>query len=244
MDQRWARVPIDAARVIPGVPARVFIALLCHRNESTGQCDPSVTTISSLTDVPRRSVLRALQQLRDVGLVDWDERPGTSSRYRFTRVKSDTGDESGTPVESDTGPVSNRTGSSDEVDTQTTNEQRLEQNDVVSNDKEETGSKLAQLGLRKRQIEEALRDHPVEARAWANAGPDGVPKTGINRPAAFILSSIRDGVMPVPESPKPRSTYMERQRLYGQDFTGCGSVLSDPSTPRISPNAKQTRHQQ
>jgi DNA-binding transcriptional MocR family regulator len=67
----------------PSVPLkwRVLAVLVWHYNAKSGRCDPSQTTIANRLRVPRRSVVRALAQLRDEGLLTWRRRHGGSCQY-------------------------------------------------------------------------------------------------------------------------------------------------------------------
>ncbi len=63
---------------------KVLGVLIDHHNLRTGQCNPSLARLSLLTGCDRRTVMRARNQLRELGLIVWDDGVGgrgLSSRY-------------------------------------------------------------------------------------------------------------------------------------------------------------------
>jgi hypothetical protein len=67
---------------------RVWVAL-CSFADKKGFCWPSIGTIASMTKIDIRHVSRALQALRERGLVEWEQRTKgntlTSSKYQIAR---------------------------------------------------------------------------------------------------------------------------------------------------------------
>lgn len=59
---------INLSPSLTGTQKRVACAVLDHRNRRTGRCDPSLNRIADLLGVSRRTVIRAVNQLVQLGL--------------------------------------------------------------------------------------------------------------------------------------------------------------------------------
>lgn len=69
----------------------------CH-NEGTGQCNPSVNHISSVTGLNRKTVIKSIAELEGLGLIESEKGNGKSTNYT---IKS--GSYNGTGTENNTG---------------------------------------------------------------------------------------------------------------------------------------------
>jgi len=72
---------------LPTTQAAVLTVLLIHRNNKTGLCFPSVTTIAKETHQKRRAVLYQLRQLDDLGVIEVERWRGISNRYHLDLSK-------------------------------------------------------------------------------------------------------------------------------------------------------------
>ncbi len=98
--------------------ATVAVALANAFNCKTKQCNPSISTLSRLTNLGQRTVYRALDNLAENGLIHRISTVGHKNSFDLTQprinteqtpVKSDTRVKSVTSVKSDTTPLSNLT---------------------------------------------------------------------------------------------------------------------------------------
>ena len=67
LDTTLAFKAINLAPTLSGTDKRVICAILDHYNRETGQCDPSLTTIAELLCVHRRTVIRAIDRIVQLG---------------------------------------------------------------------------------------------------------------------------------------------------------------------------------
>ena len=67
LDTTLAFKAINLAPTLSGTDKRVICAILDHYNRETGQCDPSLTTIAELLGVHRRTVIRAIDRIVQLG---------------------------------------------------------------------------------------------------------------------------------------------------------------------------------
>lgn len=63
--------------------AKVLCVLAGHRNRNTGQCYPSEGTIAYKARLSRRSVRRALDELRNAGMLRWTNHGVKGRMYEF-----------------------------------------------------------------------------------------------------------------------------------------------------------------
>ncbi len=80
----------------------------CH-NADSGQCNPSVTYISDKTGLNRKTVMIAVQNLFEMGLISVEKHNGTQTNYRIifdaTSTEIGTSPEIGTGTKNSTAPV-------------------------------------------------------------------------------------------------------------------------------------------
>jgi len=68
--------------------AKVVLAqLMDHRNKTTGQCNPRETSLAEELGISRRTVLRALKELRCVGWIQ-AKRGQNGNRYEFPKCQN------------------------------------------------------------------------------------------------------------------------------------------------------------
>lgn len=67
---------------------RALIGLISFRNQTTGQCNPGITTLCGRVQAPRRSVCRWLAELRARGIVASKKPFGGTSRYEFPALSA------------------------------------------------------------------------------------------------------------------------------------------------------------
>ncbi|WP_417671158.1 helix-turn-helix domain-containing protein [Roseibium sp.] len=75
-----------ALNVMPGLSAaarRVAGAIIDHFNKKTGQCDPSVGRLVTLLNISRAAVIRATNELDDLGLIQKRSHGGKSHRTAY-----------------------------------------------------------------------------------------------------------------------------------------------------------------
>jgi len=72
---------IEQGRV-PGASAALVLIRLADRAGAGGLCWPGLDRIASDTGLGRRTVIRALDQLAEAGLIERHPRPGGSTLYR------------------------------------------------------------------------------------------------------------------------------------------------------------------
>lgn len=80
----------------------------CH-NEANGQCNPSVAYIASATGLDRKTVMSAMSQMENMGLILRIKSTGSSTNYRLslgqiTSTKNGTATEEKTSTENGTSP--------------------------------------------------------------------------------------------------------------------------------------------
>jgi predicted transcriptional regulator len=63
---------------------RVACVLLDHFNRKTGQCDPSLGTIAKLLDINRRTAIRAVTRLHQLGFILRNVHGGKFHRNSYT----------------------------------------------------------------------------------------------------------------------------------------------------------------
>jgi DNA-binding transcriptional regulator YhcF (GntR family) len=61
----------------------VYNVLLSYANFKTGVCFPSVTTISALSGLDRKTVIQAIKELEDWGLIQVNRRKGSHNVYQL-----------------------------------------------------------------------------------------------------------------------------------------------------------------
>lgn len=64
----------------------VALVMLSHRNNKTGLCYPSHSTIAKEAKLSRRQVVRAVAGLREKGVVSGEPEPGKAIKYIFVPV--------------------------------------------------------------------------------------------------------------------------------------------------------------
>lgn len=72
---------VHAAPDLSAHERSVMVALILHRNGDTGRCDPSVPGLAQETGLSRWSVMRAITELEDRGMVETDKRRGIRTTY-------------------------------------------------------------------------------------------------------------------------------------------------------------------
>ena len=68
---------------LTGPETCVALVLLWHRNTKTGLCYPSITTLARESGYSVRTVSRALDGLRQKGVVESEQATGAANHYRF-----------------------------------------------------------------------------------------------------------------------------------------------------------------
>jgi len=161
-----------ALNVLPGLSAaarRVAGAIIDHFNKKTGQCDPSIGRLMKLLKISRAAVIRATNELNDLGLIQKHSHGGKSHRTaylpnwaRFREIVEDwdhgmkTGD----------GPVEGRSKVS-------------ELRPSKSQSRDLKGRKNETQTLRKNPSKKPFEADSAEAPAASNAKPN--KRTGTNR---------------------------------------------------------------
>jgi hypothetical protein len=62
---------------------QVYSLLLCYRNRRSGQCNPSLATLSERTGFPERSIRRVFPTLKKHGLIVRQFKDGKTTQYDF-----------------------------------------------------------------------------------------------------------------------------------------------------------------
>ncbi len=91
----FAAVPIWMKGRLTPLQIATYVALQWYVNRETGYCWPSQTSLAADLHTSVSTVQRALKQLRDMGLVSWEQRHTdkgqTSNRYRVVGVTAPEG---------------------------------------------------------------------------------------------------------------------------------------------------------
>lgn len=97
-----------------GLSSSQKLVLLCladNHNEDSGRCDPSVQFIADKTALNRKTILRALSDLEDLGLVVSEKRHGTSNTFvLLTSTEIGTSPKNGTSQKRDRTSTKSGTG--------------------------------------------------------------------------------------------------------------------------------------
>ncbi|MGA8532683.1 MAG: hypothetical protein WB615_01090 [Candidatus Tumulicola sp.] len=150
-------------------------------------------------------------------MIDWDERPGKTSLYRFiTPDISVRPDKAGSPDGFDAKPLTDSCETSDQ-NVLRTDKQITEQNDDVGGTiKEVDGADskdvldkasefLRDMGVSRRLRQEFVSTDAALAAEWSKVDwPRQYPE--ILNPTAFLITALRDGLEPAPEPPGPPET--------------------------------------
>lgn len=83
----WAALPVKVCQdpTLSPTAKAVFMALASHADKS-GEAHPKGATLAEAVGVTRATIDRALEVLRERGLVTWEVRPGGRGRQRFYTV--------------------------------------------------------------------------------------------------------------------------------------------------------------
>jgi len=79
---RWNAV-IYGDLKITHIARHLLLQLVGQRNAQSGQLNPSIQSLSNSTRMSRRSVFRALKELRKTGLISVKRHSKTSSSYEL-----------------------------------------------------------------------------------------------------------------------------------------------------------------
>ena len=65
----------------------VYNALACQADNDTSKTYLSAATIAEMTGMSERQAKRELAKIREMGIVDWEERPGRSTLYTLITIE-------------------------------------------------------------------------------------------------------------------------------------------------------------
>ena len=82
-DKRFAIVPAQVVGALELTPndVRAYAVLAMHANRRTRRCWPSIEALMRESAMPRRTLLRSLANLEDLGYIVRERRPNRVTRY-------------------------------------------------------------------------------------------------------------------------------------------------------------------
>jgi DNA-binding transcriptional regulator YhcF (GntR family) len=206
-DNLFAKIPIALIKcglLAELKPATVVVynVLLSYANFQTGMCFPSISTICSLSGLSRQTVINAIYELEDWGLLQVLRRQGSHNVYQLkywwgsgTASRLDSG---ATSIKTLTGGVKNFNEGSKSFSTRTTTtkESHLNSPNVVNN---RQGSSDSSAGSGLTKIKKAVYQLKIsimqEQQAWVKAIQEGFKRLFFKElPAELIDEKIAQGV--------------------------------------------------